>query len=323
MASIITRAVTAATGSGSGMFGVVTDVVSAVAKEGATAAAHLMLYPAGLLAESERGDPRFRIDNLTPVSRGLVLSDLDAHGTPIVLVHGLVDNRSAFAVLRRAMRRRGFGRVSTVNYSPLTADVPSAAAKLGRHIERICATSGYEKVHVVGHSLGGLIARYYVQRQGGDHRVDTLVTLGTPHQGSNLARLAPIFVARQLRPSAEVIRDLARPALCTTRFVAIWSDYDEVIVPASNAKLEHPDLQAVNIKVHGIGHLALLVDYDVVHTVIESLRGRGATEPNWEQPHLPTPTNPLPGLHDTHRRMETVAAYERVDAGAGWQRAEL
>ncbi|WP_324274364.1 esterase/lipase family protein [Blastococcus brunescens] len=38
-------------------------------------------------------------------------------------------------------------------------------------------------MHVVGHSLGGLIARYHVQRQGGDRRVESLVTLGTPHEG--------------------------------------------------------------------------------------------------------------------------------------------
>ena len=40
--------------------------------------------------------------------------------------------------------------------------------------------SGYERVHIVGHSLGGLAARYYVSRLGGDAHVHTLVTLGTP-----------------------------------------------------------------------------------------------------------------------------------------------
>ncbi|SDJ51261.1 alpha/beta hydrolase fold [Frankineae bacterium MT45] len=279
------------------------DVVRAGSKEAATAAAHVILYPAGLLSEADRTvDPRFRIDNLTPVTRGLILSDIEAHGTPIVLVHGLVDNRSAFAVLRRALRRRGFGRISTVNYSPLTADVPSAAARLGRHIERICAQSGYEKVHVVGHSLGGVIARYYVQRQGGDRRVDTLVTLGSPHLGSNLARLFPFFVARQLHPDSRVIRELARPARCSSRFVAIWSDFDEAIIPAANARLDHPDLNAVNIRVHGVGHLALLVDYDAVRSVIEILSARGAIEPSWERRRATAPHPAFGGAHDRRRR---------------------
>ena len=50
------------------------------------------------------------------------------------------------------------------------------------------ANSGYERIHVIGHRLGGLIARYFVQRLGGDAQVHTLVTLGTPHQGTQLAR---------------------------------------------------------------------------------------------------------------------------------------
>ncbi len=50
-------------------------------------------------------------------------------------------------------------------------------------IEKLTAESGYEKVHVIGHSLGGLITRYYVQRMGGHARVHTVVTLGTPHSG--------------------------------------------------------------------------------------------------------------------------------------------
>ena len=50
-------------------------------------------------------------------------------------------------------------------------------------VERIVAETGFERIHIIGHSLGGLIARYYVTRLGGDARVHTLVTLGTPHDG--------------------------------------------------------------------------------------------------------------------------------------------
>ena len=49
---------------------------------------------------------RFTLDDLPPASRGLLLGDVVAAGTPILLVHGLVDNRSVFTLLRRALRRR-------------------------------------------------------------------------------------------------------------------------------------------------------------------------------------------------------------------------
>ena len=145
-------------------------------------AAHAALYPLGVLAEKTGQDTgAHRLDRLSPLHRGLLIADVEAAGTPILLVHGLADNRSVFTVLRRSLRRRGFGRVHTVNYSPLTRDVRAAARSLGRAVESLCEQTGYERVHVIAHSLGGVIARYYVQRLGGDARVHTLVTLGAPH----------------------------------------------------------------------------------------------------------------------------------------------
>jgi triacylglycerol lipase len=235
-------------------------------------AAHVAMYPAGVLAEAPAlVDDRARLDPLSPVTRGLLLGDVAAAGTPVVLVHGIVDNRAAFTVIRRALQRRGFGRVTTLNYSPLTADVAAAAERLGRHVERICDQTGYDQVNIVGHSLGGIIARYYVQRRGGDRRVRTLVTLGSPHQGTRLARLLPLPVARQLRPGAQVIRELAAPTRARCRVVSVHSDRDEIVVPASSGVLTHPDLDVTNVAVHGVGHLALLVDSAAVGACVDAL----------------------------------------------------
>jgi pimeloyl-ACP methyl ester carboxylesterase len=247
----------------------------AAGKELIWLAAHVALYPAGVLAEQhEMHDPRHRIDTLSPLTRGLILEDIAAAGTPIVLVHGIVDNRSAFAVLRRTLRRRGYGRITTVNYSPTTSDIRKAARYLAKHVERVCAQSGYEQVYIVGHSLGGIIARYYVQCMGGDERVNTLITLGSPHAGTHAARLLPLKVTRQLRPGSDLMRELAAPARCRARFVAIYSDRDEVVLPQRSARLDHPDLSVTPIKIHGVGHLALLVDREAVHTVADALTAR-------------------------------------------------
>jgi triacylglycerol lipase len=253
--------------------------VRSAGQELAWALAHLATYPIGLLAETAPADdPRYRIDTLSPLGRGLILGDLAAAGTPIVLVHGIVDNRSAFAVLRRTLRRRGFGRISTVNYSPLTSDVRKAAGELAAHVERVCDQTGYEQVFVVGHSLGGVIGRYYAQCLGGDRRVNTLVSLGAPHAGTQLAWLAPLPVCRQLRPGSDLMTELAAPAVCRTRFVAVYSDHDEIVVPARSARLEHPDLAVSRHRIHGVGHLSLLVNREAVHTVATALSERMAAD---------------------------------------------
>lgn len=263
-------------------------------QELAALAAHAARYPAGILAEQRLlNDPRARLDPLSPVTRGLLLGDLSAAGAPIVLVHGIGDNRAAFAVLRRALQRRGYGRVTTVNYPPLTTDVRAAAQRLGRHIERVCDQTDYETVNVIGHSLGGIIARYYLQRCGGDRRVDTLVTLGTPHRGTLLARALPFPVTRQVRPGCSIISELAAPTRCRSRIISVWSDRDEIVVPARSGRLEHPDLDVTNVAVHGVGHLALLVDRRAIAACVNALRG---------------PKQPYPGRTATAEGTESVLA---------------
>lgn len=246
-------------------------------QELAWVAAHGALYPLGVFSEKARAvtresAERFTLADLPPVQRGLLLGDVVAAGTPILLVHGLVDNRSIFTLLRRALQRRGFGRVLTLNYSPFTQDVRSAAARLARQVEQTCEQTGYERVHVVGHSLGGLVARYYVQRMGGDARVHTLVTLGSPHAGTHTAYLWPRRLVRQLRPGSDLLQELAEPVgHCRTRFVSFWTDLDQLIVPKRSARLDHPDLAARNVLVRGVGHMSLPISGRVVHEIARLL----------------------------------------------------
>jgi len=242
------------------------------ATEIAWVAAHGALYPWGLARDRRRTHredlDRFTLSDLPPVQRGLLMGDVVAAGTPIILLHGLVDNGSIFVGLRRTLRRRGFGRVITFNYSPFTSDLRSVAGDLGTLVERTCEETGYERVHVIGHSLGGLIARYYVQKLGGDDRVHTLCTLGTPHRGTFAANLLPQRVVRQLRPSSELIEELDQPVSgLRTRFVAFWSDLDQLIVPKASARIEHPDLNARNIEAPGVGHMSLPINGKVVREI--------------------------------------------------------
>lgn len=236
--------------------------------------AHLLMYPLGTRTTTLRPDARNRPGEQPPAVRALFAADPLAARIPVLLVHGLVDNRSVFSVMNRSLRRRGFSHVCTWNYSPLLTDIARGAADLGAHIERICEQTGHDRVHVVGHSLGGLISRYYVQRQGGDRRVASLVTLGTPHHGSVWAHVAPTPLIRQLRPGSPVLQELAEPAPgCTTPVTAVYSDLDQVVVPTSSGRCDHPDLNARNVLVRGVGHLSLPRHRRVVDEVAATLAG--------------------------------------------------
>ncbi len=248
-------------------------VLAGAAVETVWLGAHLATWPLGLLGGGRRAaEPAYRLEHLPPVQRGLLVSDIEAAGTPILLVHGIVSNRSIFTVLRRGLTRRGFSNVFAMNYATVLTDVRTAALRLAEEVEAVCEQTGFERIHVIGHSLGGLIARYYVTRLGGDARVHTLVTLGTPHEGTWAAYALPSRLMRQMRPGSGLMRELARPVRgCRTRFVSYWSDSDAAIVPQRSAALRHPDLAARSVRLHGAGHLTLPMLGDVVHGISAAL----------------------------------------------------
>ncbi|MDQ0986471.1 alpha/beta fold hydrolase [Streptomyces sp. V2I9] len=256
-------------------------LLAATALELTVLAGHLLAYPFGLTPERpevpevpERPEHPRQHEDGPHTTTALPVTTTAA--PPVVLLHGFLDNRSVFLVLRRALTRHGAPRPTSLNYSPLTRDVRAAAAVLGRQVEAVCTRTGHDRVDIVGHSLGGLIARYYVQRLGGDHRVRTLVTLGTPHGGTAVAPGAGLHpIVRQMRGGSSVIEELRRPAPgCRTRFVSFWAELDQVMVPAGTACVDHPDLDAVNVRVTGIGHLALPVHPAVAAAVRGALEAR-------------------------------------------------
>jgi pimeloyl-ACP methyl ester carboxylesterase len=251
-----------------------------LAVETAGFATHLALYPACALPRRERDDEVYSLDGLAPLQRGLLVRAPDAATTPVLLVHGLIDNRSVFTRLRHHLRRRGFRRVLPVELPLRTPTVEDGARLLA---DAVAAAVGEDDhVHVVAHSLGGLVARYYVQRMGGAARVATLITLATPHGGTRLAELVPRSLPypllAQLRPGSPLLTELAGPAPgCRTRIVAVAGALDTVVRPAQ-AALRHPDLDAVSLTVPGLGHHSLAFSGAVARLVAGWLAGTAAPE---------------------------------------------
>ncbi len=106
----------------------------------------------------------------------------DASPAAVVLVHGLWMTGLEMALLRRRLRRCGF-LPCQFSYPTVRAPVVENAARLHGFLRRVSAPV----VHFVGHSLGGLVIR----RLFHDHpprRPGRIVTLGTPHRGSAVAR---------------------------------------------------------------------------------------------------------------------------------------
>ena len=179
---------------------------------------------------------------------------------PIVLVHGVLCNDGVWFALRRHLAQAGIGPVYTLNYGPMFASAEHFATQLAARIAAVRAATGAARVVLVGHSLGGLVARAYLRKFGGAE-VSRLITVGTPHHGSIFAWLFPGACLAQMRPGNAWLAALnddegAPPAVPTT---ALWSRHDTMVAPQASAMLGG----AENVALIGIGHNALLRDREV------------------------------------------------------------
>ncbi len=161
---------------------------------------------------------------------------------PVVLVHGIYDDAGAFDVMRADLESRG-AVTSAVSLSPNNGDasIVVLAAQLSAHVEALCARHDVPKVDVVAFSLGGLVARHFLQRLGGARRAERFVCVSSPHRGTLAGHFLQNAVARELRPGSDFLADLNRDWSVTAEqleVTSIWTPFDAIIVPAHSSRLD-------------------------------------------------------------------------------------
>ena len=132
---------------------------------------------------------------------------------PVLLVHGFAGTTSSLALVAHALNARGM-TVEAMSYPPLGTSVKQLAERLVAEVERILLATGADKVHLVGHSLGGVVIAQAIADRRLDGRVDTVITLGSPFGGSPWAGVLPfVEIVRALRAGSPLLRRLASAPL--------------------------------------------------------------------------------------------------------------
>ena len=185
-----------------------------------------------------------------------------ADRSPLLLIHGYGCSRAAWWWLRRRLEAAGWC-VVTINLEPLYTNIDHYVEPLARRIDEVLAQSGATQLILVGHSMGGLVARAYLRRHGAA-RVKLLVTLGTPHGGSELARFGIGESARQMRPGSAWLAALGAPPVDT---LTIYSVHDNYVLPQINLELAG----AQRCVLEGLGHLAMLFSPRVAKALLDGL----------------------------------------------------
>ena len=130
---------------------------------------------------------------------------------------------------------------------------------------------GLRRPHVIGHSMGGMVGRYYVSLAGGDGIVRNLITIGSPHTGTEISRIGIGHPTRELVLGSPLLTRLAAaPPPARTRVTAVWSRGDALVPGARQLAL--PGAEVVMFP--DLGHIALLASRRVARAVIDRLSGR-------------------------------------------------
>lgn len=189
-------------------------------------------------------------------------------GTPVLLVHGYMMTRANFLWLRRALSRRGHQELWPVNLAWPLSSLDRHADALSDAVDKVLQATDAEQVDVVAHSMGGLASRVLVARdaQAGRRRIRRVITLGTPHAGTVLARLAVGANGRAMVPDSAFYRGLPPPP--EGSLLAIYSMRDNVVVPASSGG----QVEGVpSVRFESPGHFGLLASPDVADAVAQAL----------------------------------------------------
>ncbi len=191
---------------------------------------------------------------------------------PVLLLHGVLCNAGVWCGTAQRLAQAGVPAVYTLSYGPPLASIETFAEQLAAKIDAIRAATGARQVALVGHSMGGLVARAYLRRYGGSG-VRVLVTLGTPHHGSVHARSFPGACLGQMRPGSDWLAalnaDEGVPPPCP--IVSLWSWHDTMVAPQLSSRLAG----AAEVTFKGIGHNALLDDPAVSAALLRALAAAG------------------------------------------------
>ncbi|MBK7425081.1 MAG: alpha/beta fold hydrolase [Propionivibrio sp.] len=183
----------------------------------------------------------------------------------LLLINGYGCSRAAWWWLRRRLEGAGWV-VATISLEPIYTSIENYVEHVSRRIDEVLAATGAKQVILIGHSMGGLVARAYLRRYG-SARVKRLLTLGTPHAGSELARAGIGENARQMTPGSAWLKALASEAPAADT-LTIFSPHDNFVMPQSN--LQWPGAQSRTID--GLGHLAMLYSPRVAAAMLDGLR---------------------------------------------------
>lgn len=159
----------------------------------------------------------------------------------VLLIHGFVCNRGLWNPWLERLHAQDTPVVA-VNLEPVFGSIDDYRETVEAAVLKLEQSTGLPPV-VVAHSMGGLVLRHWWAEQAHAERIHHAITIGTPHQGTWLARFAMTHNSRQMRQRSDWLGALgAREALeRRARMTCFYSHCDNIVFPPSTATLPGAD----------------------------------------------------------------------------------
>lgn len=194
------------------------------------------------------------------------------HHLPVVFVHGIFHNATAFYQLERMLEKAGFRNLSGFE---LWTSILTVEDLIDRLKNEVLTRATHGKVRLVAHSLGGMITRAALLDPEFSQHIDKVIFLGTPHQSSGWYRLPfPRCIQAFASNSALMQRFRQEPLPGPIDYWNLRGELD-LVTPAKNTYLAG----AKNIFLPGVGHAGLLSDKTSLKTILAILEApKNATD---------------------------------------------
>jgi triacylglycerol lipase len=214
------------------------------------------------------------------------------HPDPVVLVPGTFALTS-WDLIGPSLAQRGYC-VFAINYGAGgTKDIVGSAHQLAGDVDHILAVTGAHQVAIVGHSEGGMMARYYVKELGAAAKVSDLIGLAPSNHGTAnpltlVGALAGcVACGQQLMQGSPLLQRLnaGNEAPPPVDYTVIQTRYDTVVVPYQSAFLRGPRARVTNVTLQdacpadAVDHLGLPTDPVALQWVEEALAVNGPADP--------------------------------------------
>lgn len=194
----------------------------------------------------------------------------------ILFVHGFFCNRALWSPWMSRLRAEGVPFIA-VSLEPVFGSISDYVSTIDAAVARLESATGRAPL-IVAHSMGGLAVREWLHRvERGYLRVHHVVTIGTPHHGTWIARWSRTANTSEMRLKSPLVTRLAEAGTTQRHalFTCFYGNCDNIVFPASTATLTGAD----NRHLPGVAHVQMAFDESVFSEAWRLLKGEAQDAP--------------------------------------------